>query len=213
MAVVLHVVNGSGVLDAYEAALRERAAFAIGRAQALLPLDRLDIVIGVNPWGAIPEVGIGGSSPGGHIMYLSVDPGTSALNAHLEEELPPTLGHEWHHCARWRDPGYGQGLLGALVSEGLAMHFEREFRETPPLYATGVVGAELARLYVLARRELEAATYDHGAWFFGSAARGLPRWAGYALAYDLVGRGLAGLGQTAAQLAHAPARLFLRYWA
>ncbi len=213
MPATLHIINGSGVLDAYEGALRDTAAATITRAQALLPLDRLDIVIGVNPWGAVPEVGIGGTSPSGNIMYVSVDPTTPALNEHLEAELPPTLAHEWHHCARWRDPGYGQSLLGALVSEGLAMHFERDFRDTPPLYARGVVGADLARLYVLARQELSAPRYDHNAWFFGSAARALPRWAGYALAYDLVGRGLDALGTTAAALAHAPATTFLRYWA
>ena len=97
-------------------------------------------------------------------------------------------------------PGYGSTLLETLVSEGLALHFEAEARGTPPLYAR--IDADLQALWEQAQPELHA-PHDHSLWFFGTAHR--PRWAGYALGYELVLRYLQQQGGDAITHVDAPA--------
>ena len=50
--------------------------------------------------------------------------------------------------------------------------------------------------------EFDNDSYNHAAWFFGSEALGLPRWAGYKLGFQLVQKYLNETHRTAAE-AHA----------
>ncbi|ALW89666.1 DUF2268 domain-containing putative Zn-dependent protease [Deinococcus actinosclerus] len=56
---------------------------------------------------------------------------------------------------------------------------------------------------------LRATDFGFETWFYGSAAQALPRWAGYTLGFDLVGRALRQLGGAAASHAHTPAAVIL----
>ncbi len=56
------------------------------------------------------------------VVYVTMDPEHPSLRANAAQSLERMLAHELHHCARWDGPGYGE----ALVSEGLAGHFEQE---------------------------------------------------------------------------------------
>ncbi|WP_264775756.1 DUF2268 domain-containing putative Zn-dependent protease [Deinococcus aetherius] len=195
MANVLHLMNAGGLLSsALAAEVREVAEAALVRHAGRLGLDEVDVALYVTPW-TLPETGVGGYAPLPHWVQVTLTPGNPNFTECWRTEIPATLAHELHHARRWRGPGYGRTLLEALVSEGLAQHFEVEERGEPPPYARPLT--DLGALWSRARAELDTPTYDHNAWFFGSEAAGLPRWAGYALGYELVRRFLARQGRDA----------------
>ncbi|PTA66906.1 hypothetical protein C8263_15645 [Deinococcus arcticus] len=184
------------------------ARTALDRHAEALALDALDTVIHCSPW-TIPEIGLVGSAPDGHSVLISVTPSNPNFAASWRTELPATLAHELHHAARWRSVGYGSTLLEALVSEGLAQHHERLERRETPIYAQPTT--DLNRLWARASPALQG-PYTHHAWFFGSEDQDLPRWGGYALGFELVGRFLHLHGGTAADHAHTPASAFEHSW-
>lgn len=71
----------------------------------------------------------------------------------------------------------------------------------PPIWATAVQGEALSEALVQAEGSWTTRPYDHAAWFFG-AGGALPRWAGYSMGFELVGRYLE------ADPARAPSRLY-----
>ena len=150
----------------------------------------LDIVVEADCRAVIPEIGIGGACFKASRIDLAIDPG----NAHLPKsiahgELRRTLYHEFHHALRWRSAGYGTTLGEALVSEGLAQHFEQAVEGgSAPLTSHPDSAHDWARMTRQAA-PLLGREYDHASWFFGGKTDGmtLPRWAGYALGYALVG--------------------------
>lgn len=207
---MLHVMNAGGLLPpGLEAEVREVAGAALVRHAGRLRLDGVDVAVDVTPW-TLPETGVGGYAPLAHWVQVTLTPENPNLAASWRTEVPATLAHELHHARRWRGPGYGKTLLGALVSEGLAQHFEAEERGGPPPYAR--ITDELESLWQRARAELDSPTYGHDAWFYGSESAGLPRWAGYALGYELVRRFLARQGGDAVTHAGAPAGEFRNTW-
>ncbi|EYB69326.1 hypothetical protein DEIPH_ctg008orf0040 [Deinococcus phoenicis] len=211
MANVLHLMNAGGFLSpALAAEVREVAEAALTRYAARLGLDGVDAAVYVSPTWTLPETGVGGYTPTGNWLQITLDPANPRFGTAWRQELGPTLAHELHHARRWRGPGYGQTLLDALVSEGLAQRFEAEDREGPPPYAH--IDAELEPLWQRAQAELDAPSYDHAAWFFGSEAEGLPRWAGYALGYELVRRFLRATDGDALTHTATPAEQFRGAW-
>lgn len=162
----------------------------------------------VTPW-TLPETGVGGYAPLPHWIQVTLTPQNPHFLQTWRAEVPATLAHELHHARRWRGPGYGQTLLEALVSEGLAQHYEVEERGGPPPYAH--LEADLDELWRRAEPELSAPTYDHNTWFYGSAA-GLPRWAGYAPGFELVRRFLLREDGDAVTHVDTPALSFRAAW-
>lgn len=206
----LHVMDAAGQLPSELAAeLTALAEAALTRHAAALRLDGVDVAVYVTPW-TLPETGVGGYAPLGHWVQLTLTPENPNFAGCWRREVPATLAHELHHARRWQGPGYGATLLEALVSEGLAQHYEAGVRGEAPRYARAEY--PLDDLWAQAQPELDAAGYDHAAWFFGSDDRRLPRWAGYALGYQLVQRGLAVLGGDALSHAETPAESFRRAW-
>ena len=104
-----------------------------------------------------------GYAPLPHWVQVTLDPTNANFSAAWRHELPPTLAHELHHAFRWQGPGYGSTLLQALVSEGLAQHFEAEFRGETPMYAVAISAGDLNGLWKRALPELNAPSYDHNA--------------------------------------------------
>lgn len=201
----LHLMNAAGQIPGpLLAELRPLAEAALLRHTERLGISGIDVAVRAVPW-ALAETGVGGYAPSGHYLDLNLDPSNPHFAAHWRTEVPATLAHELYHCARWRGPGYGQTLLEVLVSEGLAQHHEREERGGQPA-PYSKLDLSLAPLWEQARPLLHSATYPHAEWFFGAGS--LPRWAGYALGYELVGRLLGDTGQDAAAHAHTPAWAF-----
>lgn len=197
------------VRDAILAELEQARA----RSTRLLPLDRIDVVVGPGHL-VIPEYGLAAFTQSKGRIGISVDPSSPHLeSAQRGVRLFGLLAHELHHTARERGPRYGVTLGEALVSEGLAQCFEEEVGAPTPFYAVYVAAEVLRRLDQRAREQASAADYDYNAWFFGR--RGDPDWpryAGYSLGYALVKAWLSRAGSTAAASATIPAAAILEPW-
>lgn len=207
----LHVMNAGGHLSpGLEAEIRSVAQAALTRQAARLRLDGVDVAVSVSPWG-LPETGIHGYAPLDHLVQITLNPDNPHFAALWRTELPATVAHELHHARRWQGPGYGQTLLEALVSEGLAQLNERDERDgKPPPYARADV--DLEALWARALPLLDRSDHNFEAWFYGSDAENLPRWSGYSLGDELVRRHLAQVGGDAAAHVHTAAAAFRTAW-
>lgn len=192
----------SEILDAAQATLRDTAA--------ALDLRGVTIDISFDARRAIPDFGIGGYTPSAERVLVWIDPVAEAPDL-LTHRLPWIVAHELHHAKRWQAPGYGDELLEALVSEGLADHFARELVGPPVPYWTHVLEPEeLERVRPRADSALDG-SYAHDDWFLGYG--NLPAQTGYHLGYALVARHLADHpGETAASLVARDADAFRASW-
>ncbi len=178
-------------------------ALHVVRRQIDLPVTTISVV--VRPEEVIPEVGIGGETDHLGDVHLYVDPNRDDFFGALRVWLEPMLAHEAHHAARTVDgPGYGDSLVEAIVSEGLAdVYSEEGFPDTPALpWTQALERSEICPWWRRAVRDRGA--YDHDAWFFGTGRP--PRWTGYALGYTLVRRYLRTQATTAADSVRTTAR-------
>ena len=67
-----------------------------------------------------------------------------------------------HHCARWGTVGYGETLLEAMISEGLAEHFDIEVNKTKPtMWATALDKKNLEKYLLI----LAECMYLIGTWY------------------------------------------------
>ena len=155
----------------------------------------------------IPGYGLGGFAHGPNEVEIAVDP--AATEALIVERMPWIAVHEFHHAARFRGPGYGNTLLQAMVSEGLADHFAFELFGPPRApWTTALAGDELETWLDRARAEFDSTRFDFAAWFFGTGGE-IPVWAGYAIGFRLVSDYKdANRDATAASLVHTPAGAF-----
>jgi uncharacterized protein YjaZ len=124
------------------------------------------------------------------LFALTLDPDNQHFAASLAEGvLRRIVAHEVHHCLRMAGTGYGRTLGEALVSEGLAGRFVGQlFGNSPEPWERAVDDGTL-----FANRPdaatLASTSYNHAAWFFGTGGE-RPRWLGYTLGYQIVGKWL-----------------------
>ena len=197
----LHFLDARGGLDGLHDWLGARLQAGFARADALLPLGDVDVVVKASGF-VIPEKGHGGYAPEPGVVYVSLDPDNPALRVNENNSPERMIAHELHHAARWDGPGYGASLGAALVSEGLAGHFARAAYGGPPEPWEALPEAEWRPCLARAAALWDSRDYDHAEWFFGSGA--LPRWLGYSIGYRAVDRYLsAHPGDSAASLAHS----------
>lgn len=207
MPSAVHLMNaGQQVPPEIVPELKELLHSTLSRHSQRLGLSAVDVAVRVLPWG-MPETGVHGYAPTAHYVELTLSPQNPNFAAHWREEVPATLVHELHHCKRWQGVGYGSTFLEVLVSEGLAQHHEKEERGGQPAMYSRPKQA-LAPLWERAKPLLDRTDYGHDAWFYGSQSENLPRWAGYALGYDLVERYMGAHGRDAAAHANAAAEAF-----
>jgi len=212
VTIKLHVLGADPSVVSHRHSIAQIATAAIESIRNHLPISGVDVVIQRNPRAIIPELGIGGFAPSGHLIHVSIDPEHANFHAVLDRHLSRTLAHELHHCARWRGPGYGRTLGEALVSEGLADHFDLEVHQgsKPYHWTQALDAAGLKDAWELARPKLWDDDYDHDYWFFNTSPEGPPFHTGYSLGFYLVGAWLeASPGYSAARLATAPAQRIL----
>lgn len=196
-----HLANAGGQL----AGLRGRIEAAWSRFVPAVAGDLAATAIDVSfipaPNDVIPQLGVGGYSPGPNNILVYLDPQFDGID---EAEILATLLHEAHHCIRWRGPGYGRSLGQAMISEGLACLYEQEHLGRIPIYAAADLKADqVAR----AGQSFDRQDYDRGTWFFGRGD--LEFWFGYTLGYRICQQHSAKTGRSAAQLVDTPAEKIL----
>ena len=207
MSISFHILDAGGRLEKFQVQISDSLRVGLEHIEQELSLPSIDVVVVDDPHSAIPETGVGGSAPTAHLLYIYVDPEFTDLDKTLDFEIRSTLAHELHHCARWANIGYGSTLLEAIVSEGLADHFDIEINGgVPKLWDTAIQREGLETLLEMAKLEFTNSDYDHAAWFYGSAK--IPRWAGYSLGFKLVGDYMQKTQKKASELVSEPASSF-----
>lgn len=204
------VFENQAELDPFRTSITNLVTNANMAIQQLMPIDNVTIRVSSNPQGSIPEIGIGGFNPSANEVLISIDPDFPNLKASLQAELPAMIAHELNHAKRRRSVGYGNTLLQAIVSEGLADHFSMEVTGIPPpRWSIAVQGQELQELIDTASQSWTSGTYDHPSWFFGTTSD-IPRWTGYSIGYKLVNDYLEdNPGAKPSDLVDEPANSFL----
>jgi uncharacterized protein YjaZ len=183
----------------------------LAKARDIFDVRDVSIEIKEEPGRVITETGVGGSAPDSHTIFLYYDPNNQNLKQNLEKEIKSTITHEFHHAIRNRTfPWKQDNLLGAMITEGLADHFDIEINGGEPKpWSKALTTDELEKIGQMASLEFANTDYNHNDWFFGSASRNIPRWAGYAIGFKLVEDYLNKTNKKASKLVSEPANSFL----
>ncbi len=210
MSIILHILDVAETLVPYKKIITETFDQTIAKITKILPVDQVDVVIRDESARTIPEIGLGGYAHGANFVTISLDSKRDDCRQQIVHSLPNTLAHELHHAKRFQTVGYGKGLLGAMIFEGLATHFEQEVTGIVPPYAAVLKEKELEIWMQRAKKDFYKVHYDYYTWFFGSKEKKTPRWTGYALGYKLVSDYLKKYPKmTAAQLHGKKAEAFI----
>jgi hypothetical protein len=163
---------------------------ALQRITPLLPGLDARVDVGVNPKGAIREIGVvGRSDPNTGDVTIALDPAFRDFETTLRVWLPVTLAHELNHAQRINSgPGVGHTLLDAMVFEGVADAFSiQAFPQTPPIpwnHALSRTEEKAAWRQAKGKLHLLLDMSEYRGWFFGTGS--LPRWTGYTLGFRIV---------------------------
>ena len=164
----IQISNPAGTLDRFEESIRVAIAEVLAEIEGKIVLSDVRIEIDDDAKSAIPETGVGGYAPSANLLKIHINPGFEGLEENIDAEIKSTLAHELHHCARWASIGYGNTLLEALISEGLADHFDIEINGgAPKPWSTALTIAELDGIRKMAEKEFSNEQYSHSEWFFG----------------------------------------------
>ncbi len=159
----------------------------------------------------IPETGIGGFTPDSHTIFIYYDLEHENFKKNIKQEIASTLSHEFHHAVRNRTFDWTQDtLLGAMVTEGLADHFDIEMNKGKPKpWSLALSDSKIIEIEKLAGLEFNNREYNHSDWFFGSQEKNIPKWAGYAIGFKIVKEYLQKTNKKASELVSEPAEMFL----
>jgi uncharacterized protein YjaZ len=205
----LHLLNAAHPFTP-SLASRIEGTFKDGLASisALLPISGIDVVVRGGSR-VVEETGMAGYSPSEKEVQITIDPQNRNLMKNFDTEFISTLGHEMHHCLRWKDPGFGETLAEFLISEGLACHFETELRNgAPPCYATALDEQRIAEMWQHTKTALNDSNADYRAWFLGSEEKSIPRFTGYSLGFKIVSQYIRKHGLPASRLWNKKAEAF-----
>jgi hypothetical protein len=191
----LHWLEAEGELQPWRTQIISEIKAGRTAISRLISPPRLDILVQRRAGAVIPEIGMVGRAYRKSLFALTFDPDNERFSACLSDgSVRRQVAHEVHHCLRMAGPGYGDTLGEVLVSEGLAGRFVGRLFGSPPEPWERAVDDEALRVNHPDLEALRSTTYDHAAWFVG--AGGLrPRWLGYTLGYEIVGKWLDGAGE------------------
>lgn len=186
ISINLHILNASGCFNSIENIIRKSFHQSIETISKYIKFEDVDFIVQSSEY-VVLETGMAGYSPSKDKVFISIDFENKNLRKNFDVEFLATLGHELHHCLRHATCGYGTTLDEALVSEGLACHFETELRNGAiPVYASSLKNDEWCQWLEKMRVEFSKENYNHAAWFFGSSEMNIPRFAGYTVGFRLV---------------------------
>ncbi|HRH55397.1 MAG TPA: DUF2268 domain-containing putative Zn-dependent protease [Candidatus Paceibacterota bacterium] len=187
------------------------AASAREVAESIFGVSDVEIIVEVNPEFVIPQTGAGGFTPSSHSVFIYIDPENINLQQNLEREIRSTVTHEYHHAVRNRAINWEKdSLLGAMITEGLADHFDIEVNGGGPRpWSVALSGMQLEEFEIRARPIFDSRDSNNNAWLLGSETEGLPKWGGYSLGFKLVGDYLTKTGKKTYQLVAEPPTIFI----
>lgn len=129
----------------------------------------------------IPFLAIKGKYPSGHCFNPYEAMIALASWQDDAQQIKAAINHELHHMARWQNPGYGETLGGAILSEGIATYYENlQSGWRAPWAETAFTNDALED----AVENWGNNVYDHNAWFF-EGPHG--EWVGYGIGLRLAG--------------------------
>ena len=100
MAYLNHILNASNRLTPFISGIEEVIQDTLKIVEENLPLGAVDMAVVDQPHSVIPEIGLGGYAPNANLLYVYTDPSREGFKEIIHKELPRTLAHELHHCAR-----------------------------------------------------------------------------------------------------------------
>lgn len=183
MGIEFHCLNTSGKLDKYKNKIIDKAKESMNIIRGFIPIDNVDIVIRYSETAILTILGY---SPDANTIYLSIDTQNQNIESIIDSQILRTLSHESHHCLRWRDPGYGETLYEAMVTEGLADHFDIEITGNEPQPWSIVLTDEKLQEMEQKAKAFYWSKYDHNLWFYGTNASEIPNWTGYSLGFKII---------------------------
>jgi uncharacterized protein YjaZ len=200
----LHILDASETFNDQLENIEKAFEFAREKAEALLDLKGVDVVVRDLAEYTIPELGIGGFTPAdGHIVYISIDPSRKLDSIDIRAQIL----HELHHCARNQTYGFKRSLADDLISEGLASLFEEEVTGKRPLYSQVEISAENIEQAKKIISSQEPYSLDE--WFYGT--KDIPKWFGYSYGYKIVSDYAQAEGKQASDLATEPSVIFFNH--
>jgi hypothetical protein len=198
MNIEFHFLNTSGKLTKYKDMILMKGKESFNIIKSFMPIDNVDIVIKSGK--GIPGIGIGGYCLGPNALYLNIDTGVENIEEAIDKQILRMLAHELHHCMRSRGPGCGDTLYEAMVSEGLADHFEIEVTDCiPQKWCIALDNDQLKQMEEKAKL-LYWNKYCHDKWFYGSEPNEVPNWTGYILGFKIIDNYLKVSNQKASKL-------------
>jgi Predicted Zn-dependent protease (DUF2268) len=104
--------------------LRDSFEEADAFVQPLLPTKDVTTKVQSDFW---EKDGLSARAKTSDRVLIDVNPSHEGIHDIVRDHMRYVVAHEYHHCARMQGPGcFGRTLGAALVSEGLAVQFERE---------------------------------------------------------------------------------------
>lgn len=186
-------------------AVERTAERAAAEARRVLPGLPAELVLKVRAGSnVIPETGEASSALAPNVIWWDVDPRhEGGVRATIERELRASLFHAFHHLVR-NNAHVGRGFRDTIVSEGMAIAFERDFAKARRPWAQ-YSNADTARA-----AEILAMPDDltWGAWL--TADRQGRRWAGQRAGTFVVDRAAKAMNLNAAQMATIPTEEVIR---
>jgi len=186
MNINLHILKATGRLNPFIEQIETEFNNSVNQISKLIPIFDVDVVVYDYPYMAIPELGIGAETKSQYLINIYIDPEFPKLSDSISKGFKGTLAHELHHALRSKTINSFQNLLGALISEGLADHFEMEINNNlPNLWDKTLNEEDLEKFKKLAEEQYFNENYSYSDWFYGSS-KDIPRWTGYSLGFYLV---------------------------
>ena len=187
MNINLHILKATGRLNPFIEQIETEFKNSVNQISKLMPISNIDVVVYDYPYMAIPELGIGAETISQYLVNIYIDPEFPELSTSIFKEFKGTLAHELHHALRIRTINSLQNLLGALIHEGLADHFDMEVNNTlPNLWDKALNEEDLKKIKKIAEEQYFNENYSYNDWVFGSVEKNIPRWAVYSLGFYLV---------------------------
>lgn len=174
----------------------------LDRLMELLPVvsKKLNVVVSFNPWGVIPEYGVGGHTHTSEFIEIKLDPKVPYGAEKMLQSIYATVLHEGNHAARWNTVKYDDRFIASLPFEGLATVFERDYAKYQPLYGKYEDDKTMQAWWA----ELQTAGWSQHDDLFFNHPDGR-RWVGYQTGTWLIDQAIKKSGKTVMELTVLPA--------